>query len=168
MQTMVKEFNLPIGYTDHTAGIKVSLAARALGACVIEKHFTLDRNLPGPDHKASLEPQELKAMVEGIRNVEKRLKAGETPEKIIKELDIAEVLGDGIKKPNPSEIEIAKIARKSIVAAQNIKKGTKITENMLAVKRPGTGIESKYLDKFLGKIARQDIKKDELLTWEAI
>lgn len=149
MQTIEKEFNLPVGYSDHTEGINVSLAAVALGACVIEKHFTLDRNLPGPDHKASLEPKELKAMVEGIRGIE-----------------IA--LGNGVKKPNQSEREVAKVARKSIVAAKNIKAGETIKEKMLVIKRPGTGIKSKYLDKIVGKKARREIKKDELIGWEKI
>ncbi len=122
IQTLEKEFNLPVGYSDHTEDINVSLATVALGACIIEKHFTLDRNLPGPDHKASLEPQELKEMVEGIRNTETRLTQKENPQNIIKELDIGEALGDGIKEPRPSEVEVAKVVRKSIVAAEDIKK----------------------------------------------
>lgn len=145
IQTMAREFNLPIGYSDHTDGIKVSLAAVAMGACVIEKHFTLDKNLPGPDHKASLEPKELNEMVIAIRNVEK-------------------VLGDGIKKPTESEEKIKKIVRKSIVAKIDIPPGTKITKEMLTIKRPGTGIEPKYLDMVIGKIARKGIKKDTLIT----
>jgi len=149
MLTIKKEFNLPVGYSDHTEGIDVSLAAVAMGACVIEKHFTLDRKLPGPDHKASLEPKELREMVEGIRNIEM-------------------ALGDGVKKPTPSEMETAKVARKSIIAGQDIKKGTKIKEEMVAIKRPGTGIQPKYFEKIIGKIAKRDIKKDKLLTWQAI
>lgn len=168
MATLKKEFNLPTGYSDHTEGIKVSLAAVAWGARLIEKHFTLDRNLPGPDHKASLEPKELKAMVEGIRSVEKKMAQDKKPEIILDELNVSFAMGDGIKRPTPSEIKIAKIIRKSIVAAVNINKGTKIEENMLAVKRPGTGIVPKFLDQIVGKIAKQDIKKDELITWEKI
>lgn len=168
MKTLEKEFNLPTGYSDHTEGIKVSLVAVALGACVIEKHFTLDKNLPGPDHKASLEPNELKAMVEGIRDIERKLVNKENAENILKELDVQEALGDGIKKPTASELEVAKVVRKSIVAAVNINKGTKIEENMLAVKRPGTGIVPKFFDQIVGKIVKQDIKKDELITWEKI
>ena len=164
MITMRKGFNLATGYSDHTKGIKVSLAAVALGACAIEKHFTLDRNFQGPDHKASLEPGELKEMIEAIRNIEKRISKGESSEKIIKGLNVPEVLGNGIKKPNPSELEVAKVLRKSIVAAKNIKKGTKIREDMMAIKRPGTGIKPEYLDKILGKTAKQDIRKDELIT----
>ncbi|OGZ22930.1 MAG: N-acetylneuraminate synthase [Candidatus Nealsonbacteria bacterium RIFCSPLOWO2_01_FULL_41_9] len=149
MFTMGEEFNLPVGYSDHTQGMEVSLAAAAMGACVIEKHFTLNKKLPGPDHKASLGPEELKAMVRGIRNIQA-------------------ALGDGTKKPTPSEMETAKVARKSIVAAKNIKKGTEIREDMLAIKRPGTGIAPKYFSKILGKKAKKDIKKDSLINWEQL
>lgn len=149
ISTMIKEFDLPIGYSDHTEGIKVSLAAVALGACVIEKHFTLDKKLPGPDHKASLEPQELKEMVNGIKNIQ-------------------QALGDGIKKPRPSEIEIAKTIRKSIVAAGDIKEGTTIEENMLIIKRLGTGILPKHLEKVIGKKAKKEIKKDQLISWDMV
>lgn len=147
--TMEKEFNLLIGYSDHTEEISVSLTAVAMGACVIEKHFTLDKNMPGPDHKASLEPQELKTMVKGIRNIEA-------------------ALGGGKKVPNPSELEVAKAARKSIIAAEDIRKGDIIEESMLVIKRPGTGIAPKYFSKILGKKAKEDIKKDEVLKWEKI
>jgi len=168
METMKKEFDLPIGYSDHTEGIKISLAAVVLGACIIEKHFTLDKNMPGPDHKASLEPDELKEMVEGIRNVEKRLASGENQDIILGEFNIKEALGNGIKNPNLSEIEAAKVVRKSIVAAKDIKKGLTITENMLDIKRPGTGIRPKYLKKIIGKVVKNDIKKDELISWEKL
>jgi len=166
--TMMKEFDLPIGYSDHTEGIMVSLAAVALGACVIEKHFTIDKNMPGPDHKASLEPKELKEMVEGIRNVEKRLSAKEDSNEILKDLNIGEALGDGVKKPNPSELEVAKVARKSIIARKSIKKGEKIARDMLAIKRPGTGIKPKFLDEILGKTAKADIEKDELIAQDKL
>lgn len=149
MQTMKEQLDVLIGYSDHTLGIQVPIMAVTLGACLIEKHFTLDKNMSGPDHKASLEPSELKKMIEGIRNIEK-------------------VLGDGIKKPNPSEIKIARVARKSIVAAINIKRGSKITEEMLAIKRPGTGIEPKHLYRIIGKITKKYIKKDELIKWTKI
>jgi len=168
MLTMGKKFNLPVGYSDHTEGIKASLGAVALGACVIEKHFTTDRALPGPDHKASLETRELKEMVKGIRNIERRLSQKESLEKIIKELDIQKALGDGIKRPQPSEIEVAKVVRKSIAAGVNIKKGRKIEGNMLVIKRPGIGIKSRYLGKILGKTAKWDIKKDELISWDKL
>jgi len=166
METMRKEFNLPVGYSDHTEGIDVSLGAVALGACLIEKHFTLDKNLPGPDHRASLEPDELREMIEKIRNIEKRLKEGEIPETIIKELNFSEALGDSIKKPNANELETAKVIRKSIVAARDIEKGEEIKENMLAIKRPGTGIGPKFIKKVIGKKSKKDIKKDELIQFE--
>lgn len=166
MITLKKEFNLPAGYSDHTEDINVSLAAAALGACIIEKHFTLDKKLPGPDHKASLEPSELKTMVRGIRNIEKKLADKENPESILKELNVAEALGGGIKKPCPSELAVAKIVRKSIVAAVDINKGTKIEENMITIKRPGTGILPKFFDQIVGKTAKQDIKKDELIKFK--
>jgi sialic acid synthase SpsE len=168
MLTLEKEFNLIIGYSDHTEGIKVSLAAVVLGASIIEKHFTLDKNLAGPDHKASLEPQELKSLVNGIRDIEKRLAQGKKPDDLIKELDVEETLGNGIKKPNPSEIEVAKIARKSLVAAIDISAGTKITETMISIKRPGIGILPKYLDQIIGKKSVQEIRKDELIDWKKI
>ncbi len=149
MLTMEKEFNLLVGYSDHTEGIDISLAAVAMGACVIEKHFTLNKNMPGPDHKASLEPQELKAMVQGIRNIQK-------------------AMGNGIKSPNSGEIEVAKVARKSIIAAKNIRRGNIIEESMLIIKRPGTGIMPKYFKKIIGRVAKCDIKKDELINWRMI
>lgn len=166
MLTLKKEFNLITGYSDHTEGIDVSLAAVALGASVIEKHFTLDKKLPGPDHKASLEPEELKEMVKGIRNIENMLSKGEKSEDLIKELDIEEAMGDGIKKPTLGEIEIAKVARKSIVAAMDIKKGERIKKDTLVIKRPGTGIKPKYLSEFTGKIANRDIKRDSLISFD--
>jgi N-acetylneuraminate synthase/N,N'-diacetyllegionaminate synthase len=145
--TLKKEFNLPVGYSDHTEGIEVSLVAAVLGACVIEKHFTLDKNLPGPDHKASLEPDELKEMVKTIRDMEK-------------------ALGNGIKKPTKSEEKIKKVGRKSIVAKVDIPKGTKIIQDMLIIKRPGTGIEPKYLYKVIGKIVRKNIKRETLIKFK--
>jgi N-acetylneuraminate synthase/N,N'-diacetyllegionaminate synthase len=147
MLILKKEFRLPVGYSDHTLGITVPIMARTLGAQIVEKHFTLDKNLPGPDHKASLEPRELKEMVNAIRNVE-------------------EALGSGVKKPTKSEEKIKKIARKSIVAKIDIPKGTKITKDMLIIKRPGTGIESKYINKVIEKIAKKEIKKDTLIKFK--
>ena len=149
METLKQAFKLPVGFSDHTLGITVPIAAVALGACIIEKHFTLDRNLPGPDHKASLEPNELKEMVKTIRNIEK-------------------ALGDGIKKPTEDEEEIKKVARKSIVAKVDILRGTIITENMLGIKRPGTGIEPKHWDDIVGKKTKVNIIKDKIITWEII
>jgi len=144
MQTLAAAFKLPVGYSDHTLGIEVPIAAVAMGARIIEKHFTLDKKLPGPDHKTSLEPHELKAMVKAIRNIEKSL-------------------GDGIKKPNKSEIEIMKVARKSIVASKNIKKGEIFAKTNITVKRPGTGISPMRWDEVIGEKANRDFKDDELI-----
>ena len=149
MLTLRNKFDVAVGYSDHTLGIEISVAAVALGACVIEKHLTLDKNLPGPDHKTSLEPQEFQKMVEAIRNVEK-------------------ARGNGIKKPNPSEIAIQKVARKSIVAACDIEKGVTITSDMLTVKRPGTGIEPKWLQRLTGKRAKTIIRKDQIFSWDIV
>lgn len=137
-------FGVKIGYSDHTLGTEVSVAAVAMGATVIEKHFTLDRNLTGPDHKASLEPEELKAMVQAIRNIEK-------------------ALGNGIKRPSPSETKNKAIVRKSLVAANVIRSGERFTKANLAVKRPGTGISPMRWDEFLGRTATRDFAPDELI-----
>lgn len=145
MQTIKSAFpGIHIGYSDHTEGIEVSIAAVAMGAAIIEKHFTLDKNLPGPDHKASLEPDELKAMVRAIRNIEK-------------------ALGNGIKKPSPSELKNKPIARKSIVAAQSITAGEKFTNDNLTAKRPGTGISPMKWDEVIGQRASKDYKQDDLI-----
>ena len=142
-------FRIPVGYSDHTLGIEATIATAALGARVIEKHITLDKGLPGPDHKMSLEPDELKKMVESIRNVER-------------------ALGSPIKKPLKSEMEIMKVARKSIVAKIEIPKGSKIRKEMIAFKRPGTGIPPKFENKVIGAIAKQKIEQDELISWKKI
>ena len=147
METLRCAFQVPVGYSDHTEGITIPVAAVAMGACVLEKHFTLDKTLPGPDHKASLEPQELQAMVKAIRDVER-------------------ALGNGIKVPNEEEEAIKKIARKSIVAKKNIKKGTPLDESLFNFKRPGTGIEPKYLPYVVGKTSKKDFMKDEIILWE--
>ena len=131
-----------VGYSDHTPGIEVAIAAVALGAAVIEKHFTLDRNLPGPDHRASLEPDELKAMVQAIRNIEK-------------------ALGNCIKRPSPSEANNKLIARKSLVATQPIKPGERFSAGNITAKRPGTGISPMRWDEILGQAAQKYYKKDE-------
>ena len=140
-----RELGLPIGYSDHTLGIEVPIAAVALGATVIEKHFTLDKTLPGPDHKASLEPNELKAMVSAIRNIEKAIG------------------GSGLKKVSKSEEKNKPIARKSIVASTDIKKGNIFTPENLTVKRPGTGISPMQWDEVIGKEAKRDFQEDELI-----
>ena len=144
MGSIAREFNVRAGYSDHTPGIEVPVAAVALGAVLIEKHFTIDRGMEGPDHKASLEPQELKQMIGSIRNIEK-------------------ALGVTIKQPSPSEIKNKSIARKSIVAARRIRKGELFTEENLAVKRPGTGISPMRWNELLGKAATRDFDEDELI-----
>ena len=149
MLTLKKAFNLPVGFSDHTLGITAPIAAVALGACVIEKHFTLDKKLSGPDHKASLEPKDFKKMIEKIRITE-------------------DCLGSSIKKPLKSEKEIRKLSRKSITANIDIKKGEKIKKEMLAYKRPGIGLSQIYLDKIIGRKAKKDIKKDTVIKWDMI
>jgi N,N'-diacetyllegionaminate synthase len=144
MESIRSAFDIDVGYSDHTQGIEASIAAAALGASVIEKHFTIDSNLPGPDHKASLEPDQLKAMVDAIRNVE-----------------IA--LGDGIKRPTPSEVKNKSIVRKSIVAMRAIKAGEIFTVENLTAKRPGYGISPMRWDDVLGQSARRDFLVDELI-----
>ncbi|MFA6701145.1 MAG: N-acetylneuraminate synthase [Dysgonamonadaceae bacterium] len=138
-------FGTRIGYSDHTRGIEVPIAAVALGAAVIEKHFTLDRTMAGPDHKASLEPQELKAMIAAIRNIEKALS------------------GSGIKEVTPSEEKNKASARTSIVAKTTIKKGTPLTEENLTAKRPGTGMSPMKWNSVIGKTASKDYKRDEMI-----
>ncbi len=144
MRTLGDEFGLPVGYSDHTRGIEVPVAAVAMGATVIEKHFTLDRNMEGPDHKASLEPDELKAMVESIRNIEA-------------------ALGTGEKKPAEIELANKKVARKSIVAARHIRKGEVLTEENITTKRPGTGISPMRWPAVIGTYAIRDFDEDELI-----
>lgn len=144
MVSMNQAFGLKVGYSDHTPGIEVPIAAVALGATVIEKHFTLDRNMPGPDHQASLEPQELKAMVDAIRNIEN-------------------ALGDGVKRPSASELKNKPIARKSIVAIRNIKMGELFHPENLGTKRPGTGISPMRWDEVVGRPASKDFLPDELI-----
>lgn len=145
MGAMRQAFGVNTGYSDHTPGIEIPIAAVALGATVIEKHFTLDRNLPGPDHKASLEPHELKAMVEGIRNVER-------------------ALGDGVKRPSPSELKNKPIARKSLVAIRPIRAGETFSAENMAAKRPGTGLSPMRWDEVIGRTAIKDFAVDELIT----
>ena len=144
MDAIREKFGVEVGYSDHTKGIEVPIAAVALGSTVIEKHFTLDRNMEGPDHKASLEPDELKAMVSAIRNIEK-------------------AVGDGIKKVTDSEKGNIAVARKSIVASRNIKKGEILSEDNLTVKRPGTGISPMHWEEVLGQVAKRDFSEEELL-----
>lgn len=144
MAEMRKKLGLPVGYSDHTLGIEAPLAAVALGACVIEKHFTLDKNMEGPDHKASLEPYELKNMVEGIRKVE-------------------QMLGNGIKQASRSEKDNLLVVRKSIVAARAIQKGEMFTEENLTVKRPGIGVNPMRWNEVIGMVSKQNYKEDEMI-----
>ena len=144
MLTIKNAFDIKVGYSDHTLGIEIPIAAVAIGATVIEKHFTLDKTMEGPDHKASLEPHELKQMVRSIRNIEK-------------------AIGDGIKKPSLSEKKNINIARKSIVASKEIKKGEIFSENNLTVKRPGNGISPMRWDEFIGKVSTNDYNADDLI-----
>lgn len=144
MLTIGSELGVAVGYSDHTLGIEVAISAVALGATIIEKHVTLDRSLPGPDHSASLEPSELRAMVTAIRNVE-------------------QALGDGVKRPSPSEAKNMPIARRSLVAARPILAGEVFTERNLAAKRPGTGLSPMRWDEVLGRHAKRDFAFDELI-----
>jgi N,N'-diacetyllegionaminate synthase len=144
MQTIAKKIGVKVGYSDHTLGIEIPIAAVALGATIIEKHFTLDRNMEGPDHKASLEPRELKTMVDAIRNIEK-------------------ALGSSEKIVSPSESGNKNIARKSIVAAKFIAKGETLAEENLTIKRPGNGISPMRWDDIIGKTAIRNFEEDELI-----
>lgn len=144
MQSIQKAFGVAVGYSDHTVGIEVAIAAVAMGASVIEKHFTIDRNLAGPDHKASLEPNELKSMVTSIRNIEF-------------------ALGDGVKRITPSEAKNKPIARKSLVAKCAISRGDVFTAENLAVKRPGSGVSPMRWDEVIGRIASSDYSADDLI-----
>lgn len=149
MDTLKRAFGFPVGYSDHTMGIEVALAAVALGAVVIEKHFTLDRSLPGPDHRSSLEPAELKEMITKLRNIER-------------------ALGSPIKQPSGGEVQNRDVCRRSLVAAVDIPQGTSITADMLGVKRPGTGIPPKHFADLVGRKVVAPIKKDELIKWEDV
>ena len=148
MDTMRDAFHLPVGLSDHTAGLIITAAAVARGACVIEKHFTLSRKLKGPDHSFALEPEELKQMVKAIREVE-------------------EGLGSPIKKITPEEEEVA-LQRPSVIAKMNIPRGTKLTEDMLIIKRPGYGIEPKFIDIIISREAKKDIQMGDGITWDLI
>lgn len=149
MITLKNAFNVPIGYSDHTLAYEAAVAAVSMGAQVIEKHFTLDKSMEGPDHKASLNPNELEEFVIKIRNTEA-------------------LLGDGIKKPTKREEQNIIVARRSIVAAYDLKKGSVITENMIVFKRPGSGIKPEMIDILIGRTLKRDIKEDEVIQWEDI
>lgn len=147
IKTMEMAFGLPVGYSDHTMGTEITMAAVAMGAKVIEKHFTLDRDMEGPDHKTSLEPEELEAMVKAIRNVEM-------------------AMGDGIKKPADCENDIKNTVRRSLVTARDVKSGERISSKDILLKRPGTGIPAEFKDKIVGMELVKDISADSTLRWE--
>lgn len=149
MDSLRAAFGCPVGLSDHTVGTAVAIAAVARGAAMIEKHVTLDRTLPGPDHRASLEPSELRELMQSIRLVES-------------------ALGDGDKRPMPCEVNTRDVARKSVVAARAIKAGEVITEDAIALKRPGTGISPADLPRVLGRTVRRPIAADELVPWDAL
>jgi len=149
METMANSFGRWVGYSDHTPGIEIALAAVAMGARVIEKHFTVDSDLPGPDHKASLTERELTDMVRGIRIVES-------------------AIGNGLKVPAPSEMNTAEVARKSLVAAKDIAAGTVLTEDLIEIKRPGTGLPPAMRPQLVGRTVAQDVSEDTLLTLDIL
>lgn len=149
MDTLRAAFDVPVGYSDHTLGSEVALAAVARGACVLEKHLTLDRNLPGPDNAASLEPDELRGLIAALRRVEA-------------------ALGDGLKRPAASELEMQVVGRRSIVAARDIASGTVVTEEMLEFRRPGTGLPPAMLEQVVGRIARRDIPAGSIFSLDMV
>ena len=149
MDTLRTETNCLVGYSDHTEGILVPVAATSRGAVVIEKHYTMDRNLPGPDHKASLEPHELTEMVTQIRRIET-------------------ILGSADKQPSESEVEVAKVARKSLVVLEDLAEGTVLEWNMLSAKRPGTGISPAEVEQIIGRRLGQALSADTVLTWDML
>jgi N,N'-diacetyllegionaminate synthase len=149
MDALRDRFGRPVGLSDHTLGLEIALAAVARGAAIVEKHLTLDKNLPGPDHRASLEPAEMAALVRGIRNIEA-------------------ALGDGIKRPMPSELDTRRVARKSLVAARALRAGEELVKDAVAVKRPGTGISPAELERALGRRVRRDLAADDVIDWTAL
>lgn len=149
MNTLAQAFNVPVGFSDHTLGLEVPLAAVALGACTIEKHFTLDRTLTGPDHAASLEPEGLTQLIRSVRKVESSM-------------------GDGRKTPATSELNTVLAARRSLVAARDLSAGTMLTEGMIAVMRPGSGLSPELLPYLLHRTIRTDIRAGQPITWEML
>ncbi|HKA42733.1 MAG TPA: N-acetylneuraminate synthase [Burkholderiales bacterium] len=149
MLTLRSEFGLPVGFSDHTPGIEAAIVAAALGACAVEKHFTTDRNLPGPDHLASVEPHELKALVAGVRAAN-------------------HALGNGTKVPAPCELPNLPLIRKSLVAARDLPAGAELTRDMIEIKRPLGGIEPAALGKLLGRKLRTSVQEDRPITWDDI
>jgi N-acetylneuraminate synthase/N,N'-diacetyllegionaminate synthase len=149
MSLLKQSFKVPVGYSDHTLGFEIAVAAVALGARIIEKHFTIDRKLPGPDHQASLEPKQLKQLVQVIRNVEV-------------------ALGDGIKQPAEAELSTRSMARKSLVFAKTLSAGTELTEEMVEAKRPGTGISPVFLQRIVGRRLVRNVEAGALISWEVL
>ena len=145
MQTLKSAFNVPVGFSDHTKGDEITIAAVAIGARIIEKHFTIDKSMPGPDHSSSLDPKELLDLIRKIRNIES-------------------ALGDGIKQPQPSELNTREVARKSIVAARDLTSGEVITRDSVSLKRPGTGLSAHEFRYIMGREIKANIKKDEIIT----
>lgn len=177
METMRQELGGLIGYSDHTTGLETPVVAACLKALVYEKHFTLDKNMKGPDHRASLNPSELKAMIDAIRYVEehnitdpyiaiKRL--NEEKNYSLDENLIESILGKSEKIPEPEELEVAKVARKSVIALKDIVKGTELTEENIGIRRPGEGLKPKYYEKVLGKTTKQNIPKDTYIKLEDV
>jgi N-acetylneuraminate synthase/N,N'-diacetyllegionaminate synthase len=149
MRTMREAFHLPVGYSDHTMGIEISIAAAAIGAVVVEKHLTLSHDLEGPDHKASLEPREFSSLVRAVRNVEM-------------------AMGDGVKKPSKSEFDTRKIARRSLVASKDIGAQEQLTTENIAIKRPGIGIQPEFRETVVGMRAKRHIKADAIIKWKEL
>jgi N,N'-diacetyllegionaminate synthase len=149
IDTLRERFGVPVGLSDHTLGLEVALAAVARGAAIVEKHLTLDKTMAGPDHRASLDPVEMAALVRGIRTVES-------------------ALGDGDKRPAPSELDTRRVARKSLVAARALRAGERLTAGAVAIKRPGTGIAPGDLERALGRRLRRDVAADEVLEWSVL
>lgn len=149
MDALATRCGCPVGFSDHTLGIEIALAAAARGAAIIEKHLTLDKSLPGPDHRASLDPAEFAAMVRAIRAVES-------------------ALGDGTKRPMPSELDTRRVARKSLVAARPLRAGARLGAEDILIKRPGTGISPADLDKAIGRPLARDLEADEVIGWETL
>jgi N-acetylneuraminate synthase len=149
MQTLKMEFRVPTGFSDHSVGFAAAAAATSLGAVVIEKHFTIDRNLPGPDHRASADPEDLRRLVETIRAIDS-------------------ALGDGVKRPMPCELANQASIRRSLVARGTLKAGDRLTESMVDIKRPAGGIEPKYFAKVIGRVLRRNLEDDEPITWESL
>ena len=158
MQTLEEHFHVPVGYSDHTEGISVSVTAAALGARIIEKHFTINRNDPGPDHAASLEPGDLQEMIRIIKD----------PVALRQAAIVQAALGTGEKKCQPCERNTRDVARRSLVLTRDAKAGETITKDMIAIKRPGTGIAPKKLESVLGKTLVESLPVGAVLTWESL